>query len=87
MQLLPLRFFRASKKRPHRRVLEGSHRTLQEHWQKTLRPERLPFLPRTHGLTPQPQPGGRTSCDAGTEGIPELDQKPWLDQKPTVHPR
>jgi hypothetical protein len=66
------------------RVLSGSHRPLQEHWENVLRPERLAYLPRTHGLVPHPTPGGRTSCAAGTEGIPELSSTPWFEQEPTA---
>lgn len=66
------------------RVLKGSHRPLQEHWERVLRPERLAFLPRTHGLVPHPSPGGRTSSEVGTEGIPELSSTPWFEQKPTA---
>lgn len=65
------------------RVLPGSHRPIQRHWGRVLKPERLRFLPRTHGLTPHPKPGGQTSSAEGTEGIPELSTVPWFDQCPT----
>lgn len=65
------------------RVLVGSHRLIQQHWERVLNPQRLRFLPRTHGLTPRPKPGGRTSGADGTEGIPELSATPWFEQRPT----
>lgn len=65
------------------RVLMGSHRPIQRHWERVLKPERLRILPRTHGLTPCPKPGGRTSGSRGTEGIPELSDTPWFEQRPT----
>ena len=65
------------------RVLEGSHRPIQRHWERVLKPERLRFLPRTHGLSPHPKPGGRTTGAGGTEGIPELSTTPWFEQRPT----
>lgn len=67
------------------RFLPGSHRRIMEHWGKTLRPERLQYLPRTHGLRPVPEtPGAGRTGREGLEAIPELNGQPWGDQQPTA---
>eukprot|EP01051_Picozoa_sp_SAG22_P017829 SAG22_NODE_2845_length_2161_cov_3.238603_1_plen_216_part_00 len=60
----------------------GSHRTIQEHWERTLKPERRRFLPRTHGLRPVPgtivaaAAETRAAGRVGLEAIPELPTAP-----------
>ena len=67
------------------RYLPGSHRRIMEHWGSTLRPERLQYLPRTHGLRPVPAtPGAERTGREGLEAIPELSGMPWADQLPTA---
>ena len=41
------------------RILPGSARQVASHWTRTLRHERLPLLPRVHGVLPSP-PAVRT---------------------------
>ena len=73
--------------------LPGSHRHIMEHWGRTLRPERLPYLPRTHGLRPVPEPDDAAGAAAslprqtgreGLEAIPELlaAGQQWALQQP-----
>jgi len=59
------------------RILPGSHRAFMNHWEQSLKPERRQYLPRVHGL--RPDPAGPTD-----EGLPELGTTRWLDQEPTA---
>ena len=47
------------------RILPGSHRAIQRHWEETLKPERRSLLPRVHGLFPSPSPSYRMPTVTG----------------------
>jgi hypothetical protein len=60
------------------RILPRSHRTIQDHWERTLRPERRSSLPRVHGLFPRPS----DSYPSYPEYIPEPDSFPYSQCEP-----
>ena len=60
------------------RILPGSHRPIQEHWERTLLPERRSQLPRVHGLFPKPS----QNYPSYPEFIPEPDSFPYSECEP-----
>eukprot|EP01043_Picozoa_sp_COSAG02_P005751 COSAG02_NODE_158_length_32954_cov_16.416771_6_plen_253_part_00 len=61
------------------RILPGSHRPIQRHWEKILKPERRALLPRVHGLFPKPS----TGYPSYPEFIPEPDDFKYTECEPT----
>jgi len=61
------------------RILPGSHRPIQRHWEKTLKPERRALLPRVHGLFPKPS----TRYPSYPEFIPEPPDFKYTECEPT----
>ena len=61
------------------RILPGSHRPIQQHWQRILKPERRALLPRVHGLFPKPS----TRYPSYPEYIPEPDDFKYTECEPT----
>lgn len=61
------------------RILPGSHRRIQQHWEKILTPEHKSSLPRVHGLFPNPS----TQYPSYPEFIPEPDDFKYTECEPT----
>ena len=61
------------------RILPGSHRAIQRHWEETLKPEHRSLLPRVHGLFPSPSP----SYPSYPEFVPEPEDFKYTTCEPT----
>jgi len=62
------------------RILPGSHRPIMEHWSRVLTPEHKAMLPRVHGIRFNPS----ENAQAYPEHLPNLLDKPWVDQEPVA---
>jgi hypothetical protein len=62
------------------RILPGSHKPIQEHWEQTLTAEHKAWLPRVHGLKPHPS----EKDVAYPEHIPEPEGWRYTQCEPTA---
>ena len=64
------------------RILPGSHRPIQEHWERTLTPEHRAMLPRHQVLRPQPSDTTQETWSNHPEYIPEPADFPFTECEP-----